>query len=511
MSAIVYGLVKGPVISNGDKAALRKFADKTARALATLKSLNCLHEINQGNLVEMAGQLPKHLQQRFAGLANELEEKYQRSSSLSDFTAFVDKWANIANHPLNANKGKNQEGDPSKGGRKKKEEQPPKYMLATGVGNDQNFPSKKVPYEAPCPCCSQAHPLHRCNRFKEKSRAQRNEFVKAKGLCYNCLKDNPVLQSGIAIKHVAKCRPSKFKCRIEGCGASHHTLLHMPNQLKKESDKISAQMDGYVQVKPVDTAFQEDSDSVLLQVVPLRVLGEQGKVVTTYAMLDSGSEITLVDPSLASSLGLKGQPGELVVSTVSNNNDVQHGCRVNLSVESLIDNEPRRLELRNAWCCKDLMIPLRHQRMRSNKLRWPHLEDVPFPDVQKEKISIIIGTNVPEAFIPLDVRHNGPRAPVAIRSCLGFSILGRTGGGSKPQHSAVHNICAGTDDFTLNKQVESFWKLESLGSVSYNSKPKSVEDKRAEKVIERTIGKVDGHYQMGLLWKHGDTQLPDNR
>ena len=53
VSSIVDGLVKGPVISNGDKVALRKFADKAARALATLKSLNCLHEINQGNLVEM--------------------------------------------------------------------------------------------------------------------------------------------------------------------------------------------------------------------------------------------------------------------------------------------------------------------------------------------------------------------------------------------------------------------------------------------------------------------------
>ena len=347
VSSIVDGLVKGPVISNGDKVALRKFADKTARALATLKSLNCLHEINQGNLVEMAGRLPKHLQQRFAGLANELEEKGQRSPTLSDFTTFVDKWANIANHPLNASKGKNQEGDLSKGGRKKKEEQSLKYTLATGVGNEQNFPGKKVPQEAPCPCCSQAHPLHRRNLFKEKSHVQRNEFVKVKGLCYNCLKNNPVLQSGIAIKHVAKCCPSKFKCRIEGCGASHHTLLHIPNQQKKESDKNSAQKDGDVQANSVNTTFQEDSDSVLLQVVPLRVLGEQGKIVTTYAMLDSGSEITLVDPSLASSLGLQGQPGELVVSTVSNNNDVQHGCRVNLSVESLIDNEPAK-ELRNA-------------------------------------------------------------------------------------------------------------------------------------------------------------------
>lgn len=53
VSSIVNGLVKGAGIPNGDKTALRKFADKTARALATLKSLDCLHEINQGNLVEM--------------------------------------------------------------------------------------------------------------------------------------------------------------------------------------------------------------------------------------------------------------------------------------------------------------------------------------------------------------------------------------------------------------------------------------------------------------------------
>ncbi|CAB3987692.1 Hypothetical predicted protein [Paramuricea clavata] len=229
--------------------------------------------------------------------------------------------------------------------------------------------------------------------------------------------NSPVLQSGIAVKYIAKCCPSKFKCRIEGCG----------------------------------------------------------KVVTTYAMLDSGSEIILVDPSLASTLDLDGQPYELVVSTVSNDNDIQHGYRVNLSVESLIDNEPQRLELRSAWCGRDLKIPLRHQLMRSNKSRWSHLQDVPFPDVQQKKISIIIETNVSEVLIPLDVRHSGPQAPVAIRSCLGFQFLAH------------------------------------LGCASYNSKPKSLEDKRAEKVIEGTMGKIDGHYQMVLLWKHGDPRLPDNR
>ena len=131
------------------------------------------------------------------------------------------------------------------------------------------------------------------------------------------------------------------------------------------------------------------------------LFGKRGKSVTTYAMLDSGSEITLVDSSLMSSLDLKGQPDELVVSTVSNDNDIQQGCRIDVSVESLVDDEPQRLVLKNAWCGRALKIPLRHQLVLNNKSRWPHIQDITFPDVEEKKISIIIGTNVPEAFIPL--------------------------------------------------------------------------------------------------------------
>ena len=52
------------------------------------------------------------------------------------------------------------------------------------------------------------------------------------------------------------------------------------------------------------TTGTKNSDTVLLQVVPLRVIGHNGMAVSTYAMLDTGSEITLVDPSLVRLLSL---------------------------------------------------------------------------------------------------------------------------------------------------------------------------------------------------------------
>ena len=210
----------------------------------------------------------------------------------------------------------------------------------------------------------------------------------------------------------------------------------------------------------------------------------------------------MVDPSLIEQLGVQGRSDKLVVSTVSNENDLQHGQRVTLALESLTtDENPERLEIINGWCSKELKIPLRHQRVIQDK--WNHLQDIPFPNVEGKKISIIIGTNLPEAFIPLDIRYDGPEAPVALRSRLGYSIFGRVVlttelQRSTPNPSAVYNVCV-ADDFTLNKQLESFWKIEHLGITRECSTPSSVQDKRALEVIEETLTKVDGHYEIGLL------------
>lgn len=114
----------------------------------------------------------------------------------------------------------------------------------------------------------------------------------------------------------------------------------------------------------------------------MRVIGADGLVVTTYAMLDSGSEITLVDPSLVSSLRLNGQPVRLVLSTVSNQEPLE-GEWADLLVESLIYEQPQRLQLKGVWSGKELNIPLRHQGITRDKAKWPHHQDVPFPGVAR--------------------------------------------------------------------------------------------------------------------------------
>lgn len=101
----------------------------------------------------------------------------------------------------------------------------------------------------------------------------------------------------------------------------------------------------------------------------MRVVGSNWLAVTTYAMLNSGSEVTLVDSSLVSSLGLCGRPDHLVLSTVRNHDELEKGERVNLAVESLINEQPQQLQITGVWSGKELNMSLRHQRVAGNKER----------------------------------------------------------------------------------------------------------------------------------------------
>ena len=184
VSSIVDSLTKGPSIPVRDRIALQKFVDNAASGGATLKSLDCLNEINQGNLVEMSHRLPRHLQEKFATLAHDLESKEERFPTLSDFVSFLDKWATVANHPVNV-------GNVQVATKDKNDSTLKRGTFATGLSRNGKVDPNKDSQPEPCPCCSLTHSIYRCELFKKKTQPERFELAKKKGLCYNCLKSNP--------------------------------------------------------------------------------------------------------------------------------------------------------------------------------------------------------------------------------------------------------------------------------------------------------------------------------
>ena len=53
---------------------------------------------------------------------------------------------------------------------------------------------------------------------------------------------------------------------------------------------------------------------------------------------------------------------------------------------------------------KGLTIPLKHTRVTKSLEQWSHLKHVYLPELQRKKISVLLGNNIQEAFIPLEVK-----------------------------------------------------------------------------------------------------------
>lgn len=117
--------------------------------------------------------------------------------------------------------------------------------------------------------------------------------------------------------------PVKKGCNEKDCPRplSHHSLLHVPWVTPPEiidgrnvDQNTHARMD-----LPVNNATMDDlkRSFVLVKVVPLRVVAENGTVVSTYGLLDTAAVSSLITCYLAERLQLQGIPEKVSINTVT--------------------------------------------------------------------------------------------------------------------------------------------------------------------------------------------------
>ena len=86
---------------------------------------------------------------------------------------------------------------------------------------------------------------------------------------------------------------------MEGCGQAHHTLLHF-HEPKEEVDRGTLNLNNEVNQDSMadqgtscnasthSVSAVDDSSEVLLEVIPVKVISNSGRQITTYGLADSG-------------------------------------------------------------------------------------------------------------------------------------------------------------------------------------------------------------------------------
>ena len=139
-----------------------------------------------------------------------------------------------------------------------------------------------------CPACDDKHGLLRCPVFAGFNVDRRNILVREKRLCINCFSDS----------HGFKACPTKFNYKT--CDKKHHTLLH------KEKTFEEASMSGLTTAPSVpDPADSQRRHTLSFLNTIVVKLSANGRIAQARAILDSGSGVSMISESLASTLKLQ--------------------------------------------------------------------------------------------------------------------------------------------------------------------------------------------------------------
>ena len=183
---------------------------------------------------------------------------------------------------------------------------------------DATTPPEEKVTKAFCPFCENSeHFLNQCSDLKRLTKDQITEWIRTKR-CWRCGRSH----------QAAQCNLRK-PCGL--CKGKHLQVLHEVNarpqrEVARDESCLTNTITEVLYVdKPVDCK------RVLLKVV--RVILRHGeRSLDTYALLDDGSERTMLLPDATERLGLDGTPEDLALRTIRQDVQTLKGASVSLSV-----------------------------------------------------------------------------------------------------------------------------------------------------------------------------------
>lgn len=245
-----------------------------------------------------------------------------------------------------------------------------------------------------CSLCREDHFLMLCKRFQEQSAADRKKHVETNQLCLNCLG-----------KHkVSECQSRK---NCSACQSRHHTSLHDACREVVATSHVAHQP-------------RLGRGAVLLATARVRVADKFGGLHPARALVDQGSEASMISEPLAQRLRL---PRNSVAVTVFGVGGIRTGSangRVSLRVFPRITGSPMTI---SALILPRLIVYTGATTVRQEP--WSHLHGLELADPEfqaTDPVDILLGTDVYAAILDSGVIKGNPReqwrnAPPSGGSC----------------------------------------------------------------------------------------------
>lgn len=355
-----------------------------------------------------------------------------------------------------------------------------------------------------CSICGASHKTTECEKFINSNVNDRWTQVKGKRLCFTCLRKGHSTFS---------CRFKKH-CGVDNCRRYHHKLLHeakievtppiTPNSSNPPADQrscLSCQSNG----------IENQPPQILFKVVPVKLYGAN-KVITSHALLDEGSEVSMIDQELANQLGLKENSTQpLHLKWFGNITSKYESKSINIDVCG-VSKGCKKFQLTNLHTVKDLELPIQSLCLEKLHSKFHHLRGLPIVDYSNVRPKILIGIDNGYVGLAKLTRYGKPDEPICIKTKLGVIVYGPT----QSQSTLPKNVLFIENDSKnyepqIDDIVKDYFTTENFGVKAPVAIIESKSDERARQILEETTKRIGNRFETGLLWCKDDVQLPDSR
>ena len=351
-------------------------------------------------------------------------------------------------------------------------------------------------------CSKPGHRIYYCYSFIAASVEERCNFASSHNLCFSCLRSS----------HANKSRcPIRSSPRAANCKKDHHALLCSCKFEKSHSSETEQKTVG-VPAKVVNLGVSCVSNGVgaRLHVLPVVVSNENGEEREVYALLDSGSEETLLSKEISDFLEFPGIAADIVVITADGRRTPVSTNQVSFTVGPL--SRSAKYKLSDVLVMTDLPSIGPNFPSEANLACHEHLLDLVghFPKLHDDCLHLIIGAK--ETFIShfTRVRQAPARKPWAAKTKLGWVVYGSDNCLAEKSKKVRANFVRVTNEM-LDRKLDLWLDTRFQESRHDDEVAMSFNDKRVLSVYEQSATRVGKHHAVALPFKKGEAPtVPNN-
>ena len=284
------------------------------------------------------------------------------------------------------------------------------------------------PQQHPSTCfyCRDAHAIENCSAFIQISAEECIGVIFKQSRCLKCCQ----------VGHIA-ARCEAASCHF--CGKGHHSLLHAESlQVSRQVPSTSAVGanfvvnqrnfaassnigQGQVNISAI-AAMKNKGDVNLRPIVAVKVLFGDGRTADVYALLDSGSNKTVVTQAFKRRFRLATHQEQATINTFGASSVGLRDAGV-ISLQSLVKPDFNVKNL-NVLVVESLPVDSSHIPRQGDVDRYDHLEGVKLIDLPTDEVDMVIGTNLPQVFLHQFAMKPAQDGPVCLYSPLGWCYMG---------------------------------------------------------------------------------------